>query len=167
MMLATLFLVTSGGTMAADGTIRFTGSITDQACNIDAGTADMSVDLGTISKSAINGATGIKSAPTRFTLNMNSCPSTVSGATVKFDGTPDNDNSDLLMVDNETGAATGVGIEIADKNGTSIPLHTASMNYTLTEGTNSLDFIARYVSTKNSVTVGPANGTSQFTINYK
>ncbi|MDH8107263.1 type 1 fimbrial protein, partial [Klebsiella pneumoniae] len=34
-------------------------------------------------------------------------------------------------------------------------------------GANSLDFIARYVSTGAAVTTGTANGTSQFTINYK
>ncbi|EAT6372294.1 type 1 fimbrial protein [Salmonella enterica] len=163
-----MFLVMStSGVMAVDGTIHFTGSITDQACNIDTGSQDMDVDLGNVSKSAINGSVGIKAAPTKFSLKLTSCPSTISGATVKFDGTADNDNQDLLMLDNEAGVATGVGIEIADKNGSTIPLHTASMNYPLVEGENSLDFIARYVSTKSSVTTGPANGTSQFTINYK
>ncbi|MBF4211801.1 type 1 fimbrial protein, partial [Pseudomonas donghuensis] len=53
------------------------------------------------------------------------------------------------------------------KNGTPIPLHTTSTDYTLAEGSNSLDFVARYVSTGTAVTTGTANGTSQFTINYK
>ncbi len=102
-----------------------------------------------------------------FTLSQNDCPDTVTGANVKFDGTSDGVNQNLLALDNGTGIATGVGIEIADKNGTAIPLHTASPDYTLAAGANSLDFIARYVSTGAAVTTGTANGTSQFTINYK
>ncbi|XQK40006.1 fimbrial protein [Escherichia coli] len=48
---------------------------------------------------------------------------------MKFDGTSDGVNQNLLALDSGTGIATGVGIEIADKNGAVIPLHTASMDY--------------------------------------
>ena len=86
---------------------------------------------------------------------------------MKFDGTSNGVNKNLLALDSGTGVATGVGIEIADKNGTAIPLHTASTDYALAEGSNTLDFVARYVSTGTAVTTGTANGTSQFTIIYK
>ncbi|MGC5890092.1 fimbrial protein [Enterobacter roggenkampii] len=167
MMLSACFLLVAGNVLAADGTIHFTGSITDQTCTVDTGSQNLPVDLGNVAQTALNGAAGMKAAPTRFTLSLSDCPDTVTGANVKFDGTSDGVNQNLLALDSGAGIATGVGIEIADRNGTAIPLHTASTDYPLAAGTNSLDFIARYVSTGTAVTTGTANGTSQFTINYK
>lgn len=169
-MLSALFIITAGAAgsvQASDGTIHFTGSITDQTCKVDTGSQNLNVDLGKVAKTALNGAAGMKAAPTRFTLSLSDCPETVTGANVKFDGATDGVDQSLLALDSGTGIATGVGIQIADKNGSPIPLHTASTDYTLAEGTNSLDFVARYVSTGTAVTTGPANGTSEFTINYK
>ena len=157
----------AGYAQAADGTIHFLGSITDQTCAVDSGSQNLNVQLGKVAKTALNGAAGMKAAPTRFTLSLSNCPDTVGGANVKFDGVSDSINQGLLKLDGDTGAATGVGIEIADKNGNPLPLHTASVDYPLAEGSNTLDFVARYVSTGTAVTTGPANGTSQFTINYK
>lgn len=161
------FLLVSGVAVAEDGVIRFNGSITDQACSIDSGSQALNVDMGNVSQAALNGSAGLKASPTHFTINLENCPSTVSGANIKFDGTPDPANPSLLAIDTETGSASGVGIEIADKNGIPIALHTASSNYPLVTGSNSLELIARYVSTSSSVKTGPANALSQFTIVYK
>ncbi|HFO7006628.1 TPA: fimbrial protein [Escherichia coli] len=166
-MLSACFLLVAGNAVANDGTIHFTGSITDQTCTVDSGSQNLNVDLGNVGQTALNGAAGMKASPMRFTLNLSGCPDTVTGANVKFDGTSDGVNQNLLALDSGTGIATGVGIEIADKNGAVIPLHTASMDYPLAAGSNTLDFVARYVSTGTAVTTGTANGTSQFTINYK
>lgn len=166
-----MLLMTAGSLFAtayaADGTIRFTGSITDQTCKVDTGSQSLNVDLGKVAQTALNGAAGMQASPTRFTLALSDCPETVTGATIKFDGTSDAVNQKLLALDSGTGVATGVGIQIADKNGTEIPLHTTSPDYALATGSNTLDFVARYVSTGTAVTTGTANGTSQFTINYK
>jgi len=169
-LLNTIFLVIAGVTgnaQAADGTIHFTGSISDQTCTIDSGSQSLNVDLGNVAQAALNGAAGIKASPTRFTLLLSQCPDTVTGASVKFDGTPDQLDTTLLALDDDTDAATGVGIEIANMDGSVIPLHSASSDYTLAEGNNELRFLARYVSTGAAVTPGKANGTSEFTINYK
>lgn len=167
MIVSACFLLAAGNAIAADGTINFKGSITDQTCTVDAGSQNLNVDLGKVSKTALNGGAGMKAAPTRFTLSLSACPDTVKTANVKFDGKADSTNPNLLALDTGTGIATGVGIEIADKNGTAIPMFTASTDYNLVEGANSLNFVARYVSTGTSVGTGTANGTSQFTINYK
>ncbi|HBR1081298.1 TPA: fimbrial protein [Klebsiella quasipneumoniae subsp. quasipneumoniae] len=166
-MLSACFLLVAGSAVAADGTIHFTGSISDQTCTVDSGSQSLNVDLGKVAQTALDGGAGMKAAPTRFTLSLSGCPDTVSGANVKFDGTTDGVNQNLLALDSGTGIATGVGIEIADKNGAAIPLHTASAEYPLAEGSNTLDFVARYVSTGTAVTTGTANATSQFTIIYK
>lgn len=152
---------------AADGTINFNGEIIDQTCTVAPDSVTKAVNLGKVAASALTGTVGTKASPTRFTLKLTNCPATATAATIKFDGTRDADSADLLQLTQVTGAATGVGIEIADKNGTPIPLHTASSAYTLKTGDNDLDFVARYVSTKAAVTVGPANSVSQFTLNYQ
>ncbi|WP_434659419.1 fimbrial protein [Klebsiella sp. MISC125] len=161
-----LFLITSSA-IAADGTIKFTGNIADQTCVVDSSSQNQTVELGKVTKASLNGAIGQKSSPTRFTLVIKSCPETVTGATFKFDGIGDDKYPDLLTLDSGVTVASGVAVEIADKTGTPIPLHIASRNYPLTSGTNSLDFVARYVSTAAAVTVGSANATTQFTIIYK
>lgn len=159
--------VVAGYAQASDGTIHFTGSISDQTCAVDSGSQNLPVDLGKVSQTALNGGAGTKAAPTRFTLSLSACPDTVTSASVKFDGNTDDTNQNLLALDGGTGVASGVGIEIADINDTPIPVHSASADYPLLAGNNSLNFVARYVSTSATVATGTANATSQFTINYK
>lgn len=151
---------------AADGTIHFTGTISDSTCKVDDTATDANVDLGTVSSSAF-AQVGDKASPTAFKITLKDCPAEVTTASVKFDGTVDPNNHDLLKLDSGS-TATGVGIELADANGTAVPVATASMAYPLTAtAANQLDFTARYVSTAAKVTAGSANSTSEFTINYK
>lgn len=169
-MLSALAMVAAcaaGSALASDGTIHFTGNITDQTCKVDTGSQNLPVNLGSVAQSALNGSKGMRAAPTKFTISVSECPETVTSANVKFDGTSDTDDQSLLALDSGTGIATGVGIQIADKNGATIPLHSASPDYALAEGANTLDFVARYVSTGPAVSTGTANGTSEFTIIYK
>ena len=161
-----MFLLVAGNAVANDGTIHFTGSITDQTCTVDSGSQNLNVDLGNNRANRTERRGGMKASPTRFTLNLSGCPDTVTGANVKFDGTSDGVNQNLLALDSGTGIATGVGIEIADKMVQS-SLCIRHQWITLAAGSNTLDFVARYVSTGTAVTTGTANGTSQFTINYK
>lgn len=153
--------------IASDGFIHFTGNITDQTCSIDAASQKQTVALGKIAKSTLNGEVGSKAAATKFSLIVKSCPETITGAALKFDGNGDSRYPNLLALDSVSGVATGVAVQIADKVGTEIPLHTASTDFPLTTGTNTLDFTARYISTESTVTVGSANATTQFTIVYK
>lgn len=159
------------GANAADGTIHFTGAIIADACTVDADSQDMTVNLGTVASTSFSAA-GDKSSPTRFNINLVSCPTSLTSASVKFDGTADSANNQLLQLDasaDPTTDASGVGIEIADDTGTPIPLYTASKEYPIDATTNaaSMTFVARYVSTAASVNAGAANGTSQFTVNYQ
>lgn len=152
---------------ASDGTINFTGSITDKTCTIDSGSKNLNVPLGNVSKTSLNGAPGMKSSPTNFQIGLSGCPETAKAATVKFDGKVTGTDQSLLALNDVEGVATGVGIEISDMNNNPIALHTASPEFILAQGANTLKFVARYVSTGPVVTTGPADGTSQFTIVYK
>ncbi|CAI1031510.1 fimbrial protein [Serratia sp. JSRIV001] len=158
--------VLSASAFAADGKINFVGAITDDACTV---VNDMSnpltVTLGTVSSKAFT-TIGSTAAPTKFTIALTNCPATMTSAKVKFDGTADANEGSILALTQEAGVATNVGIQLTDKANVVVPLYTASSSYALVPGANNLDFVARYYSTAASVTAGPANSTSNFTIIY-
>ncbi|MBB1599752.1 fimbrial protein [Variovorax sp. UMC13] len=169
--------LSQGALAQSSGTINFTGDIVDAPCSIAAGSQNKSVPLGKVARTAFDGATAGtatvgKHAPAAdFTIDLLGCGATAKGATVTFSGTADADDATVLRIANagQVGvtAASGVGIEIGDSAGTKIALGSASGQYALGQGDNSLKFKASYVATKTAVTTGPANSTAQFTVAYK
>lgn len=156
-------------THAADGTINFTGTILDSACKIDTSSAPLTINLGQIPKSSFT-AVGDVAAATRFTINLSSCPTAITSASVKFDGTADPTNSTILALKSgET--AQGVGVALYEEDGvTAIPLATQSKPFTLdtaTGSSNALTFVAKYKATQKSVVAGTANATTDLTITYQ
>ncbi|MGX5011155.1 fimbrial protein [Enterobacter asburiae] len=152
---------------AADGTINFTGTIQDAACTIDSSLK--SVPMGIVIKSALATA-GTVAAPTKFSIVLKDCPSTVKGAQVTFDGTADANNKNLLALTGGAGAATGLGLALYEADGsTAIPVSVASKNVTLdttASNVNTLTYIAKYMATGATVVAGKANATTDFTIIY-
>lgn len=165
-MLAASAFTTS--VFAADGQVNFTGTIIPQGCDISASTKNQTVDLGQVAVSSFPIA-GSVSASKGFSLSLTNCPSTVSAATVRFDGTQVPGNNSILALTQASGVATGVGIQIADNNNKVINLYQDSTAYTLLPGSavNTLGFVASYVSTAATVTPGSANAVSNFTIVYQ
>jgi major type 1 subunit fimbrin (pilin) len=164
--IATVALVSGASAFAADGTVNFNGVITDNACTVDIGANNtMTVQLGTVARTALPAA-GAHASPTAFQLKLAACPASVSSAVVKFDGTGYDTDTSVLKLTQEAGVATGVAIELSDASQAKLPLYTASTTYPLVAGENTLQFYARYVAMNDSVTSGPANGTSTFTVNY-
>jgi type 1 fimbria pilin len=156
---------------APDGTINFTGEITDAPCSVSPNSQNMLVPLGNVSRTELDGAVG-KRAPKSadFTIDLLACGASAKGATVAFNGAPDLDDNTNLAISNAgmvgVSRAGGVAIELADSNGTKIPLGAQSMEYVLGQGDNALKFQATYVATQPTVTVGPANAVAQFTVTY-
>lgn len=154
---------------AADGQVNFTGEIIDAACTVvNTPSNPLKVELGQVARTSFKQAGDVSSA-TKFTLKLTDCPATVSSAVVKFDGTSVSGDNTLLALTQESGVAEGVGIQLEDDSNAVLPLYTASKSYALKTGTgvmNNLDFRARYISTADTVTAGPANSTASFTINY-
>lgn len=72
--LATTTVLSAFSAFAADGTVNFTGSITDTACKIDMGG---SLPMGKISTTSFSGA-GSTSAATKFSLQLKTCPGGVA-----------------------------------------------------------------------------------------
>ena len=88
---------------------------------------------------------------------------------MRFDGTPDASNSNLLAIDTSVaGAATGVAINLMTADKADLPLH-GSNGYTYmlsSSADNTLNFYAQYISTTASVTAGPANSVANFSVVY-
>lgn len=168
--LASLALVLSafGSTaMAADGTVKFNGDIVDTPCVVSTDSADQTVTLGKVKASTFAKAKDI-SKDQGFSIKLEECDATVKKtATVMFIGSQDSADNTLLALSNDSGAATGVGIEILNNAGTVIPMGTASSDNALQTGENVLNFKAHYKSTAATVGVGPANSQADFQITYK
>ncbi|HGM6627010.1 TPA: fimbrial protein [Serratia marcescens] len=166
---AGIFSLSANNAMAADGRVNFIGTITDATCTVVNTPANpLTVTLGTVSRTSLDGGSGKTAAPTSFNIALTNCPTSLNGhtASVKFDGTSATSDNSVLQLTQDNGVATGVGIQISDYTGNPLPLYTSSAAYKLVTGSNNLNFVARYKSIADSVTSGPANSTSQFTIVY-
>ncbi|HBV2141022.1 TPA: fimbrial protein [Klebsiella variicola] len=155
---------------AADGTINFTGAILDSACTVNTTSASQTVNLGNVQRTTFKAA-GDVAAATQFDIVLENCPDTVKSASVKFDGTANATNGDILAL-NSGQTAQGVGVALFEADGiTAIPLSTQSAQMTLdtTAETNRnvMTFVAKYQATQAAVTAGTANATSDFTIIYQ
>ncbi|MFK3663516.1 fimbrial protein [Scandinavium sp. NPDC088450] len=160
---ASAFAETNG-----EGQINFTGEIIDSACQVVNGLSNpLNVALGKVSKTMFKG-TGSTTTLTLFNIQLTDCPDTVTTAAINFGGIPDADNNTTLALTPGTGAATGVAIQLVDASEQPIDLYSPSQPYALTSGStmNNLQFGARYIQTKASVTAGPANSASTFTVIY-
>ena len=172
--LAALVLVTTAGlssvASADDGKINFIGDIIESGCEVNSTlSSPMTVKLGTIAKTAFNATAGTTAANTKFTLVLKNCPNELKNVAVKYDGTPDQINQDALQVTDygTTGVAKGVAILFLFFFVCVLPLCTESdcTALIITCDTN-LDFFARFFSSEDTIAVGSANGTVNFTLAY-
>lgn len=156
----------SSAAFAADGTINFTGNVTDTACTVDTASANQTVKLGTVAVSSF-AAAGATAAPTRFSINLTNCPATAKTANIRFDGPVASGNSSILSLSSgQTAGNLGVGLYQQDST-TLIPIGSSTPSVTLTTtGTNTLTFIAKYYAISTPVGVGTANATATFTVSY-
>ncbi|MGO4393825.1 fimbrial protein [Variovorax sp. M-6] len=163
--------VLSQGAFAADGTINFTGEITDSVCSISPASQNKVVPLGKISRNVFT-SVGTKAPEANFTIDLLNCSASARGARVSFSAQQDALAGGAIAIANAgqvgVASATGVAVALSDSAGTPIALGSESQLYVLGEGTNSLKFKAAYVSTKAQadVTVGPANASAMFTVHY-
>lgn len=151
---------------AVDGNLFFTGEILANTCAINAGDMSQSLVLGGIAKNAFPSA-GSTASVIPFSIHLEDCDNSLHGATVRFDGTRDAINSDLLAL--TPGGATGVAVALFESNGTTpIPMNADSQSVAITGDITTLNFVAKYQATATpaSITAGPANAVAQFTLNY-
>jgi len=160
--------VLSQGAFAADGTINFTGEIVDAPCSVSPNSQNLTVPLGKVSRTVLDGAAGKKATPAKFNIELLNCPAASKGASVTFTG-PAN-AAGQLRIDAGMAAgsfAEGVAIELRDSASKVFAANAESPVYVLAEGANALKFEAVYISTAPKVTVGRGDSTALFTVNYK
>ena len=160
-----LSYLTLSGYAYAQGTLNLTGSIQDSTCALSQESNDITVTLGpTTSKQFIT--KGDVSQPKDFAIKLENCGKDVKSVRVTFSGTPDPQDSSVIAVD--AGGATGVGVQILDKNMSPIKLTEASLPYSITpnSSTVTLNFNARYIATHLPVTEGIANASGTFVFLY-
>lgn len=163
------FLIISAS-QAHDGQINVTGTITAASCNVEPDSQNQSIYLGEFSVSDFP-SVGATSTPVKFGIKMNGCNASIHGATIKFSGDADKNNTNLLGITGSgTGEsmATGVGIEVMDINTSPISINNISSRvYALTTGENTLSFYLHYKSTLPTVTAGNAAAIMYFDLQYQ
>ena len=157
-------------TTVQGGVVHFNGSLVNAACAVSTESADQTVNLGQYRTASFQ-SIGDTSATIPFKIVLNDCDTTVATtARVAFSGQTTDSDATLLSVnsgDNDT-TATGVGIEILDEDSSVMTPDgsTFSKGHSLIDGTNTLNFAARYKATSATPTPGQANADAVFTMQY-
>lgn len=163
--LASAALVAGQAAQASDGTITFGGVLIDNTCTITGG-GNKAVTLPTLSKLSVtgNGATG---GDTYFNIAVTGCSAGLATANAFFEAGPTIDANSGRLINNSTTApvATGVQIQILNKNGIPLDLskpfgNQGTIAESITGNAATLSFIARYYATG---TTGAGNVASSVT----
>ncbi|OUF32413.1 hypothetical protein AZZ64_004679 [Enterobacter cloacae] len=161
-MLSTAYAAGEG-----QGKVTFTGSIIDAPCSITPESADQTVDLGQISKVALQD--GGKSTPRNFSIDLENCsfgtPAAKNKVQVTFTGMASAANNGLLGI---TGTASGASVAITSGDGQLITLGEPTSEQILQDGNNTLSFAA-YVQgdgASATVTEGDFQSVADFTLAY-
>lgn len=169
--LALLTVLATSSVFAADGTITINGLITDKTCTINSGAKDFTVTLPTVSQKVLANP-GEVAGRTPFTIKLTDCSAgTVAtyfepGSTVDF-------NSGRL--NNATGSATNVQVQLLGSNNSVIPVLAAGSNGAQTNsqlvtvaaaGSTDLNYYAEYYATGQS-TPGNVATSVKYTIVYQ
>ena len=166
-LLSALVMSISFGASASDGTVTFTGAISDQTCVVDASSSNLTVDLGTVSSSSFSAA-GDTASASRFDISLTGCPSTFTKVAARFDGATDTTNPDLLALTKTGSEASGVAIQLSNIDGSVLNIGQESTQFPIDTAASSstFKFIARYQATSSTINPGDAGSVAQFTITY-
>ncbi|OAT37981.1 type 1 fimbrial major subunit FimA [Proteus myxofaciens] len=162
----------SAATTVNGGKVHFTGQIVNAACAVSADSTNQTINMGQY-RTALFDAVGKTSGKINFSINLEDCDTTVSeNASASFSGVSDSNDKTVLAISNisggASGAASGVGIELLDHTG-KVLVPDGSVYSTakkLIDGSNTLDFSARYKSTLAQVNPGQADSDVTFRIQY-
>lgn len=148
------------------GKVTFTGSIIDAPCSIAPESADQTVDMGQISKVAMQN--GGQSTPKNFDIKLEGCsfgtPAAKNKVQVTFTGLESRAGKGLLAI---TGTAKGASVAITQA-GQIITLGTATKEQTLQEGNATLSFAAYMQGDGASAIIseGDFQAVTDFTLKY-
>ncbi|HEX7865944.1 MAG TPA: fimbrial protein [Variovorax sp.] len=145
-------------------------TIITPSCTVDVGSRNISVEFGKVPLSGFKGR-GTTTADRNFNIKLNCKAGMGVQNTVylRMDATKDpaGDDGVLRITQGSTGIATGVGIQVIDGNKTPVKFGDDVLVGPSKDGDYVLPYTARYFQTGNTVTPGRADGTANFTIDYK
>lgn len=155
---------------ATDSTITITGTLRDNTCMVSTGSQNFLVDLMTYDARQFS-SVGSYSQSIPFSITLSPCGQSVTAVKISFTGTADSDNSQLLALHKGTSNASGLGIQLLDKNKIVQPINQASSNLrwvTLTPGSNnSINYYARLMATRKPIIAGHISATAVFTLEFQ
>ncbi|MEP9267631.1 fimbrial protein [Enterobacter asburiae] len=175
MKLLTLFpallagMLTMSAAQAADN-VHFSGALVAEPCTLPDADTDIHVDFGTVIVKYLYQYQRTKSQP--FTIHLEDCdPSVMKTVSVMFEGTTDDELTDMLALDPaSTAKGVAIGLELPD--GSPLAINKATPHQQLVKGNNSLSLNA-YVQAKTAVittktlTAGDFTATANFVLNYQ
>ncbi|NWK76796.1 fimbrial protein [Aquitalea sp. LB_tupeE] len=157
---------------AFDGTINFTGTISSVTCSLAAagGTNVGSVTLPTVTQSSLKNP-GDTAGTTQFSIKLSGCTGTATQASAWFESGPEINASGRILT-TIAGANTDT-LSIALYNmGSATPISigqstVASAPFTITSGSATLNYQAKYYAEKAVSAAGAVVGKVNYTIQYQ
>ncbi|PFH04677.1 type 1 fimbria pilin [Collimonas sp. PA-H2] len=144
-------------------------TIITPSCTVDTGSQNVVVNFGSISRGSFKGVGSTAGArPFNIKLNCQRGENAQNTILLNMQATADLSKSPgVTQLTQGTGVATGVGIQILDKNSNPVVFGTAATVGPSADIQYVVPFTARYYQTAPNITTGPANGTATFTIEYQ
>ncbi len=160
-------------TSNATAKVDFTGEIVASTCVVNTSATDKTVALPKVNDQQFGTTSGFTTGDTQFTLSFKECKTIANhGYFVDFSGkTPTGDTTVLEATRTTAGtgttaAATDVGIQVADTNGTAIDFGPGKTELPMANnatGDLTLNLIAKYEQLTNAI---PAPGQLTASMNY-
>lgn len=148
-----------------DVLVSVTGNLIGNTCVVAQDSVEQNVPLGTIGIKQFSRAGAVSNIKTPFTLRLEACGPTFAGVKIRFSGTPDDANPQLLKI--ADGGATGVAVQILDKESVLIPLNTKTTAYgTAGDDSVQMTFYAQLVATSTPVSAGDVSALATWTTEY-
>jgi len=127
------------------------------------------VQLGKVWKNLFS-SVGSTAAEQRFSIKLNcrEAKPELNSVYLRMDAKPDASGTPgVIALSPDANAATGVGIQILDKDRQPVTYGQSALVGVSKDGVYDVPFHARYYQTANQVTAGVANGSATFTLEYK
>jgi type 1 fimbria pilin len=161
-----LFLACSLPVRGYDVLVSVKGNLIANTCVVAADSLEKNVPLGDIGTRQLSKPGAVSNIKSPFTLTLEACGPTFSGVKIRFSGTPDDTDPRLIKV--AGGGATGVAVQILDKDGALVPLDTQTTAYGA-EGNDSvqINFYARLIATSTEVNAGIVSAIATWTTEYQ
>lgn len=142
-----------------DVRINVSGTVADQTCNVVAADKTKNVDFGDLEAKQFK-SKGDTSISKSLSVNLEDCTSSMTSLKYQFSGEADSTDSNLLAINTSNTPATGLAIQILDKDSDKQinlnQLYKAS-DYIKGNSKQIFNFALRYKSTSSSVTAGDAS----------